>query len=142
MIVLVDSSAWSLFYRRSRAALDADGQAMRREVQELIGRGDALLLDVVRQELLTGILHLEQFSILRDRLRGLVRVAASAADHERAAQFASEAIAAGVQGSPVDFLICAVAERVGVPILTLDRDFARYAALLPIRLHEPRGETP
>ena len=41
----------------------------------------------------------------------------------------------GVQGSNTDFLICAAAERRGLPIFTTDADFTRFARLLPIELH-------
>jgi len=44
-----------------------------------------------------------------------------------------------VQGSPTDFLLCAVALRRGFAILTTDGDFAAFARLLPLRLHPPRG---
>ena len=40
-----------------------------------------------------------------------------------------------MQGSNTDFLLCAVAERRGLPILTTDRDFVRFAEVLPIELH-------
>ncbi|MDR3107466.1 MAG: hypothetical protein LBU05_04630 [Bifidobacteriaceae bacterium] len=43
----------------------------------------------------------------------------------------------GVQGSAVDFLICAVAAANGWPVFTADRDFNRYAEHLPIDLFQP-----
>jgi predicted nucleic acid-binding protein len=38
-----------------------------------------------------------------------------------------------------DFLLCAVAERHRMPILTVDDDFAQFARLLPIALHSLRN---
>jgi predicted nucleic acid-binding protein len=41
----------------------------------------------------------------------------------------------GIQGSHIDFLICAVAELHEMSIFTLDKDFIRYATVLPIKLY-------
>ena len=40
----------------------------------------------------------------------------------------------GVQGSTIDFLICAVAALEELQILTTDSDFLRYTKHLPINL--------
>jgi predicted nucleic acid-binding protein len=45
--------------------------------------------------------------------------------------------AAGVAGSAIDFLICAVTRRRGLAIFTTDRDFSRYAAAVPVKLYVP-----
>jgi predicted nucleic acid-binding protein len=42
-----------------------------------------------------------------------------------------------VTGSPIDFLICGIASRREMAIFTTDEDFGRYAAHLPIKLHQP-----
>ena len=57
-------------------------------------------------------------------------------DYVRAAAFFNTCRAAGVQGSSVDLLICSVAHRYAVPILTTDRDVVRYTELLPVSLVE------
>jgi hypothetical protein len=36
-------------------------------------------------------------------------------------------------------LICAVAQRHNLPILTIDGDFLLYQRHLPVRLHQPRS---
>ena len=57
-------------------------------------------------------------------------------DFEEAALFHNACRSKGLQGSHTDFLICAVAVRHGVPILTTDRDFAAFSDHLPIQLIE------
>lgn len=57
------------------------------------------------------------------------------ADYESAADHENTCGAAGLPGSPADFLICAVAIRRGWEVFTTDRDFQRYATVLPLRLH-------
>src|SRR5688572_4630302 len=41
----------------------------------------------------------------------------------------------GKGATATDFLICAAAERRGLPILTTDADFIRFGRHLPIQLH-------
>jgi predicted nucleic acid-binding protein len=90
---------------------------------------------MIRQEILSGLRTGQRFIQVRDALRGLDDVLVSTSDHERAAEMYSICQASGVQGSVVDFLICAVAERLDVPVLATDADFARYASFLTIKLH-------
>jgi predicted nucleic acid-binding protein len=52
----------------------------------------------------------------------------------RAAEFSNQCRHKGIQGSTIDFLICAVAAVEELQILTTDSDFLRYAKHLPIRL--------
>lgn len=58
------------------------------------------------------------------------------ADYEEGALFHNRCRSKGIQGSNTDFLICAVASRLSMSILTTDRDFDAYANFLPIALHE------
>jgi len=111
------------------------------ELTELIREMRAELLGVIRQELLSGIREAAQFEKLRGRLRAFPDLQVTAADHERAAEFFNQCRARGVQGSNTDFLICAVAERQQIPILTTDDDFGLFAQHLPIILHAPRSRT-
>ena len=43
----------------------------------------------------------------------------------------------GVQGSPIDFLICAIAVRLVFRIYTTDSDFELYEPFIPIELYRP-----
>ena len=58
-----------------------------------------------------------------------------AADDRRNRVPAISARAKGIQGSNADFLLCAVAERHRLPILTTDEDFLEFARVLPVSLH-------
>jgi len=57
-----------------------------------------------------------------------------AGGYEEAVRASNQCRRGGIAGSPVDLLMCAVALRYGWQIFTTDRDFARYAAVLPIQL--------
>lgn len=130
-MVLVDTCIWSLAVRSSR---QPDAPATN-ELASLIVKGRALLMGAVREEVLSGISSEAQFNTLRAKLRAYPDVGPRTVDYEQAAHFFNVCRNRGVQGSHVDFLICAVAHRLGTPIFTADADFTHYARLLPIRLH-------
>lgn len=117
--------------RRTRKVEHPAGTAL----TTLIEKGEALMLGLVRQELLSGMPDARSFELLRKYLRAFPDVVVHADDHEDAALFYNRCRGRGIQGSAVDFLICAVAARRDLPILTVDRDFPRYSSLLPIKLH-------
>lgn len=138
MNVLVDTSVWSLAFRRARASSRGDAH-MVEELAELIQEGRALLMGPIRQELLSGLSDAGQFINLRDRLRAFNDLSIHGSDCERAAEFSNTCRQAGIQGSHVDFLICSVAAGNGASIFSTDKDFMSYAKLIPITLHEPRA---
>ena len=134
MNVLVDTSVWSLALRRSRPP----SHPRAAELAELISEGRASILGLIRQELLSGIRSTEQFEALRTQLRTFPDLELTTDDHEEAAAFSNRCRARGIQGSTIDFLICAAAARRAMPILTTDDDFISYARVLPIELHPHR----
>ena len=132
MKVLVDTSVWSLALRRSRAGAAVPEVE---ELRSLIDEGRVAMIGPIRQELLSGVRTIESFERLRGHLRPYADEPLETADFERAAEHFNTCRARGVQGSNTDFLICAVAERRNLPILTTDADFPRFAGVIPIRLH-------
>ena len=135
MSVLVDTSIWSLAFRRRD--FDEESEFVL-ELRELIAEGNTILIGPVRQEFLSGIKHSKQFQRLRDRLRAFPDVRIESTDYEHAAEHFTSCRRKGIQGSNTDFLICAIAERLRVAIFTSDEDFTNYSNLLPIRLHRSR----
>jgi len=131
MNVLVDTCIWSLALRRSAPQTIAEVV----EFQELIREQRVLFLGVIRQELLSGIKEEANFINLRDHLRAFPDITLESVDFESAAEFFNICRKNGIQGSNTDFLICAVANRMNVPILTTDADFVNYCRFLPIKLH-------
>ena len=96
------------------------------------------MIGAVRQELLSGIRTAEQFKKLRERLRAFPDLTVETSDYEEAAACFNRCRSRGIQGSNTDFLICALALRCDAPILTTDQDFSKFAAVLPIKLHQLR----
>jgi predicted nucleic acid-binding protein len=134
MSIVVDTSVWSLALRRRRSSLEPAAL----ELAELIREGRASILGPIRQELLSGVPAAPLYETLRDYLRAFPDMPVVTDDYEEAASFFNRCRARGIQGSNTDFLICAVAARRRLPILTTDADFPRFARLLPIQLHSPR----
>jgi hypothetical protein len=135
MNVLVDTPVWSLALRRKPADLNPLERRLIEALAELVREGRVQLVGPVRQELLSGIREEAQFRRLRDYLRAFPEQVLAAEDYEEAAQMNKRCRNRGVAGSAVDFLICAAAQRRGWSILTTDRDFQNYAAVLPLRLY-------
>jgi predicted nucleic acid-binding protein len=135
MMVLVDTSVWSLALRRKQSDLSAAEQDLKSALQELIVDGRAQIVGPVRQELLSGIRAEETFRRVRDALRAFDEPQLGVEDYEEAARISNVCRARGIAGSAIDFLICAVAHLRHWEVFTTDRDFSRYSKVLPLRLY-------
>ena len=142
MSVVVDTSIWSLALRRSSNQLSPREQALRDELGELISEGLVQLIGPIRQELLSGIREETYYRRLRDYLRAFDDEPLTVEDFEQAASASNQCRAAGITGSPSDFLICAAAMRHHWSIFTVDQDFAAYSRNLPLLLYTPRPAKP
>jgi hypothetical protein len=136
MLVLVDTPIWSLALRRTPKDLNPREQLQTAALRELIREGRAQLVGPVRQELLSGIRQEKNFRELRDYLRAFDEPILAVTDYEDAAYINNQCRAQGIAGSPIDFLICAIAARRNWEIFTADQDFARYAKAFPLKLYQ------
>ena len=89
----------------------------------------------IRQELLSGISSPSQFKQVRERLEAFPDIPIKTIDYERAALCFNQCRAHGIQRSNTDYLICALALRLHLPVFSTDRDFPRYAEVLRVQLH-------
>jgi len=128
MKVLVDTSVWSLALRRK------EQNDVVKKLTELIMASLAVFIGPVRQELLSGISDETVFDNLKSKLQSFCDLPITTKDYETAAAFFNTCRKNGVQGSHIDFLICAVASSNDLLIFTTDQDFQHYAKYLPIRL--------
>ncbi|MCX5826582.1 MAG: PIN domain-containing protein [Deltaproteobacteria bacterium] len=140
MKILIDTSIWSLALRRS-GALSMKDQSLVYELTELIGEVRVAMIGPIRQELLSGITIKSQFDALKEKLLAFEDIPLTREDYERAAEFYNTCRKSGIQGSQIDFLICAVAAGREIPIFTTDNDFLLYAKYLAISLHHPANKT-
>jgi len=132
MKVLVDTSVWSLAFRRKQP------DDIVEKLVDLIHASLVVMIGPVRQELLSGIPNNKEFNDLKSRLEHFDDLPITTSDYEKAAEFYNICRSCGVQGSHVDFLICAVAANNNLRIFTTDKDFEQYAKHLPIQIFKGR----
>ena len=136
-MVLVDTSVWSLALRRGPESLSKAERHLVDVWSKLVQDGRAVLMGPIRQEILSGLRTQSSFDSLRELLRSFRHLEIEASDYDLAADFFNRCRAGGVSGSHIDLLIASVAYRVSMPIFSTDKDFARYARHVPIKLYEP-----
>ena len=130
MKVIVDTCVWSLVLRRQPTTDNSIVDKLR----DLIKDGRVVMIGAIRQEILSGIKHQEQFKKLRNRLQAFPNLPLDIEDYELAAEYFNLCRRNGIQGSNTDFLICAIASRRNYEILTTDKDFIGFKQYLPIVL--------
>ena len=130
MKVIVDTSVWSLALRRQKQP----NNSVINKLRDLIADGRVILLGAIRQEILSGIKHKQQYEKLKDNLRPFTNLILDAEDYELAAEYFNLCRRNGIQGANTDFLICATANRRSYEIWTTDKDFINFSQHLPIAL--------
>lgn len=128
--VLVDTCVWSTALR-SKSKGDRTTANI---LSQLIDEHRVKLIGPIRQELLSGCSNKSKYEVLRQKLSYFPNHSILDKDYEAAAEYSNVCRTKGIQGSHIDFLICAVANRDQMQIYTSDNDFTRYAKHLPIYL--------
>ena len=132
MKVIVDTCIWSLALRRQQQSNNRLANILR----GLIIDGRVVILGAIRQEILSGIKHQQQYEKLINNLRAFLDLSLEIEDYELAANYFNICRRNGIQGSNTDFLICATANRRNYEIFTIDNDFINFSQYLPIVLME------
>ena len=101
---------------------------------ELIRENRVVMIGPVRQEVLSGVRNEPQFKLLRDKLKAWPDLRLESEDYERAAEHFNTCRSKGIQGAHTNFLICAIAEKHNLAVLTTDKDFIQYASIVPLKL--------
>jgi len=134
MRVLVDTSVWSLALRKKdRNILE---NRIVENFTEIIRNLDMVIIGPIRQEILSGIAERERFEELKDRISIFEDYKIDTQDYIIAASLYNQCRKKGIQGSHIDYLICAVSINNHFSILTLDKDFDNYKKIVPIKLAE------
>tara|TARA_B110000908_G_C10015126_1_gene340401 strand:+ start:219 stop:656 length:438 start_codon:yes stop_codon:yes gene_type:complete len=131
MRVIVDTSVWSLALRRRNPVDTPETKAL----TELIADGRVVLLGAVRQEILSGVRHTEQFERLRHALEAFPDEAVGTEEHIEAARICNQCLGSGVLTGNTDCLICAVAMAKGMEVLSTDKDFDHMSSVIPVKLY-------
>lgn len=129
MRVLVDTCVWSQVLRHKSPNLE-----LTKKMKDLINDGRVCIIGPIRQELLSGIPDIKQFNQLKELLSSFEDIPLETEHFLKAAEFTNICRSKGIQGSTIDFLICAVAHSENLIILTTDNDFENYKKYLSIKL--------
>ncbi len=128
MKALVDTCIWSQVLRHKSPNIE-----LTEKFKDLIKDGRVAIIGLIRQELLSGISNVKQFNQLKELLSSFEDIPLKTEHFEKAAEFSNICRCKGIQGSTIDFLICAVAYLENLIIFTTDKDFENYKKFLSIK---------
>ena len=130
MNILVDTSVWSLAFRRDSPRGDAVFT-----LRECIDRGDLLFTTgIIVQELLQGFRGPKQRERLIERLSSFPVIIPNLADHIEAAAIQLKCRQKGIRIHTVDALLAQLAIDHDLDFLTNDKDFDLIARYFPLRV--------
>jgi predicted nucleic acid-binding protein len=129
--LFVDTSVWSLAFRR-------DAPALAKEVRELvraIEAGEELITTgLVLQELLQGFSGPRNRAQILDRFAALPLLVPNRRDHVDAAELRNKCRRGGIQIGTIDALLAQLCLRHDLRMLTTDRDFGNLAGYCALKL--------
>ena len=129
MTLFVDTSVWSLAFRRDRVSTAPEVRVLR---DGLEGGDTILVTGLVLQELLQGFSGPKARKDIIDRFAALPLLAPTRLDHIEAAELRNRCRRAGLQIGTIDAVIAQLCVRHDLTLLTTDNDFvlaARHCAL-------------
>ena len=132
--ILVDTSVWSLALRKK----EKTDQEIRiiNQLSKIINNLDMVIIGPIRQEILSGINDKNKYDELREKISIFEDFQLHTYDYELAAELFNECRKHGIQGSHIDYLICAVAINNDMSILTLDNDFQLYKKHMKLKIEK------
>jgi len=130
MKVLIDTCIWSKALRHKNP-----NKTIINELKQLIFDARVAIIGPIRQELLSGIADRSQFNKLKNKLSAFEDIPLKTNHFIKGAEFNNLCKSKGIQGSMIDFLICATASIENLHIFTEDKDFKHYEKVLPIKLY-------
>jgi predicted nucleic acid-binding protein len=133
-LLLVDTSVWSLAFRRDRPP---DDPRVAHLHHELTTGGGVVSTGVILQELLQGVRGPKQRDLLVERFRAIAFVDPERDDHIRAADLRNLCRRRGVQLGTIDALLVALCLRHDLRMLTADADFRHAAEVVPLDVWSP-----
>ena len=136
MSLFVDTSVWSLAFRRDRASSAPEVQVLR---DALEGGDTVLITGLILQELLQGFAGPRECKGIIDRFAALPLLPPDRQDHIEAAELRNRCRRAGLQMGTIDAVLAQLCIRHRLTLLTTDNDFMLAAAHCPLRIWRPRS---
>jgi hypothetical protein len=129
--LFVDTSVWSLAFRRDQASAAPEVNAVRRALE---GGETIVTTGLVLQELLQGFAGPRARKDIIDRFTALPLLGPDREDHIAAAELRNRCRRAGVQIGTIDALLAQLCIHHQLTMLTTDKDFGRVAAHSSLRV--------
>jgi predicted nucleic acid-binding protein len=131
MTLLVDTSVWSLAFRRNSAPPVPELEALRNALE---GNDLVVTTGLILQELLQGFAGPRARKDIITRFAALPLIAPDRQDHIEAAEVRNVCRRAGVQIGTIDALLAQLCLRHGLTLLTTDQDFTHAASHCALKL--------
>ena len=131
MTVFVDTSVWSLAFRRDQVSTVPEVRALR---DALEGGEMIVMTGLVLQELLQGFSGPKARKDIIDRFTSLPLLTPDRRDHIDAAELRNRCRRAGLQIGTIDAVIAQLCIRHDLMLLTTDNDFALAARHCVLRV--------
>jgi predicted nucleic acid-binding protein len=129
--LFVDTSVWSLAFRRDTVSSVAEVMALQRALEA----GDTIITTgLVLQELLQGFVGPRARVQIVERFAALPNINPDRQDHIEAADLRNRCRRAGVQIGTIDALLAELCIRHGLTMLTTDNDFSLVTARFPLQM--------
>ena len=131
MTLLVDTSVWSLAYRRDQVSTAPEVRAL----QHAIDGGETIVTTgLILQELLQGFAGPRARKDIIDRFSALPLLAPDRQDYIDAAELRNRCRRAGVQIGTIDALLAQLCIRHKLTLLTTENDFVLAASHCPLQV--------
>lgn len=131
MNLFVDTSVWSLAFRRDTGSTAVEVATLR---QALEGGDTLLTTGLILQELLQGFSGPRARKDIVERFSALPILNPNRRDHIDAAELRNRCRRAGVQIGTIDALLAQLCIRHKLTLLTTDQDFTHVASHVPLQL--------
>ena len=131
MSLFVDTSVWSLAFRRDAPAPCSEVRALMRAVE---GGETVVGTALVLQELLQGFSGPKARKTILNYFSALPLLIPDRRDHVEAAELRNGCRRAGVQIGTIDAVLAQLCIRNDLTMLTTDEDFRRVAQRFPLRV--------
>lgn len=134
MTLMVDTSVWSLAFRRDATKPAREVVALRNALE---GGDSVVTTGLVLQELLQGFSGPRDRSQIVERFAALPLLSPDRQDHVEAAELRNRCRRAGIQVGTIDAILAQLCIRHDLTLLTTDNDFVGIAAHSTLRLWKP-----
>ncbi len=134
MTLFVDTSVWSLAFRRDQPSAAPEVDAVRNALE---GGETIVTTGLVLQELLQGFAGPRARRDIIDRFTALPLLSPDRQDHIAAAELRNRCRRAGMQIGTIDALLAQLCIRHELTMLTTDKDFGRVAKHSTLRVWRP-----